>query len=377
MRLGILIYSLGGGGAERVVSHLLPHFVERNIEVHLFLMHADIEYDIPKEVQIHYLENSEPTESGLLKLIKIPILAMKYAKLIKSLNITHSFSLLTRPNYINILSKRFSSKKFKLIISERGQPSLQYSYSGLQSKINRFLIRKLYAKADLVICNSIGNRNDLIQNFGIDKNHISVINNPIDVDKIANIVASESFFDNGFFNLITVGRLNRGKNHKLLIDAVENIQGVRLYILGEGELENELQNQIKEKKLDDKVFLMGFDRNPYKYLKAADLFVFASNHEGFPNVLLEAMACELPILSTNCKSGPDEILLLDQALEDDIMITEYGILTPVDNKRLMIKGIEYFLENDAYLLNTKKNSSQRVKNFDKSSILHQYEENIL
>lgn len=377
MRLGILIYSLGGGGAERVVSHLLPYFLERRIEVHLFLMHATAGYDIPKSVQVHYIENSNPAESGINKLIKIPFLALRYAKLLKQLDITHSLSLLTRPNYINILSRKFTSKKFKLLISERGQPSLQYSYKGLQSTINKFLIRKLYAKADSIICNSMGNRGDLITNFGINKGKIDVINNPIDLDKVDKIDPISDYFDSRYFNIITVGRLNKGKNHKLLIDAVENIDGIRLYILGEGELENELKTIIAERNLDKKIFFMGFDPSPYKYLKAADLFIFGSNHEGFPNVLLEAMACGLPILSTNCKSGPDEILKLDTSLKDDIMITDYGILTPVDNKLLMVKGIEYFRTNTAYLLKTKKNSLERVRRFDKSSILRKYETCIL
>lgn len=377
MRLGILIYSLGGGGAERVVSHLLPYFLERKIEVHLFLMHATIGYDIPENIQVHYIENSSPSESGINKLIKIPFLAMRYAKLLNQLDLTHSLSLLTRPNYINVLSRKFTSKRIKIIISERGQPSLQYSYKGLQSTINKFLIRKLYVKADSIICNSRGNRNDLIDNFGICENKIAVINNPIDLEKIDKLAPIDDFFDSQYFNIITVGRLNKGKNHQLLIDAVENIEGIRLYILGEGELEIELKTTIEARGLEKKIFLLGFDPSPYKYLKAADLFAFASNHEGFPNVLLEAMACGLPILSTNCKSGPDEILKLDKPLVDDIMKTDYGILTPVGNKLLMIKGIEHFMTNTDYLLKTKKNISQRVRNFNKNSILHKYETYIL
>ena len=377
MRLGILIYSLGGGGAERVVSHLLPYFLERKIEVHLFLMHATTGYDIPESIQVHYIENSSPSESGINKLIKIPFLAMRYAKLLNQLDLTHSLSLLTRPNYINVLSRKFTSKRIKIIISERGQPSLQYSYKGLQSTINKFLIRKLYVKADSIICNSRGNRNDLIDNFGICENKIAVINNPIDLEKIDKLAPIDDFFDSQYFNIITVGRLNKGKNHQLLIDAVENIEGIRLYILGEGELENELKTTIEARGLEKKIFLLGFDPSPYKYLKAADLFAFASNHEGFPNVLLEAMACGLPILSTNCKSGPDEILKLDKPLVDDIMKTDYGILTPVGNKLLMIKGIEHFMTNTDYLLKTKKNISQRVRNFNKNSILHKYETYIL
>ncbi|WP_276166274.1 glycosyltransferase [Zobellia alginiliquefaciens] len=373
MNVTLFIYSMAGGGAERVVSYLLPYLKEQGFSVHLVLMNDTISYDIPKDINIHYLERSKGDENGIIKLLKLPFLAFKYARLLKKINVSHSFSLLTRPNYINTLSRLFSSSSPEIIISERSFPSLQYGYGNSQSKINNWLISKLYPKADYILCNSQGNANDLIANYGIDSNITDVIYNPVDIENITKKQAANSFFDPDYFNMITVGRLDTGKNHELLIRALQNLSQARLYILGSGVLSEYLTELAKELRLQDRVFFLGFDNNPYQYLKSADLFVFGSNHEGFPNVLLEAMCCGLPILTTNCKSGPSEIMKLEEAHDEDIMITPYGILTPVGDVQAMSKGMAYFLENPEYLESCKTHVLERIKDFSKEGILKSYE----
>lgn len=373
MTISLLIYSMAGGGAERVVSYLLPYLAKQGVNVHLVLMNKTISYDIPKNIPIHYLENSKGNENGILKLIKLPFLAFKYARLIKKLEVTHSFSLLTRPNYINTISKLFNSLPPKTIISERSFPSLQYGYGNSQSKINNWLIHKLYPKADFILCNSQGNADDLINNYGIESKIIDVIYNPVDIESITKKQAVISFFDSNYFNMVSIGRLDAGKNHELLIRALQNIPQARLYLLGAGVLLEHLVELTKQLNLQNRVFFLGFDNNPYQYLKAADLFVFGSNHEGFPNVLLEAMCCGLPILTTNCKSGPSEIMKLEKSVENDIMTTPYGILTPVGDVNTMAKGMAYFVKNPDYLTSCKTHVLDRIKDFRKEGILKAYE----
>ena len=373
MRLGILIYSLSGGGAERVVSHLASYCVNEKIDVHLILMNTNIGFELPERIKVHFIEKSESDESGILKAIKIPILAFKYAKLAKKLKITHSLSFLTRPAFIHIIASKLNNYSYKVITNERAFPSLQYSYNNFQSVFNKTLIKSLYKKSDLVISNSHGNAYDLVNNFEVPSNKMKVIHNPIDLDKIDIIDPIDSFFDNDNFNIITLGRLDIGKNHVMLIKAIHNLQNpiLRLYIFGIGDMKEDLEKLIIELDLTSQVFLMAFDPNPYKYLKAADLFIFGSNHEGFPNVILEAMACGLPILTTNCKSGPSEIMKLTE-VKDDLMITDYGILVPINNVDLMSKGISYFINNENYIKTCKVNGQTRIKDFEKNHILEQY-----
>ncbi|RED45346.1 N-acetylgalactosamine-N,N'-diacetylbacillosaminyl-diphospho-undecaprenol 4-alpha-N-acetylgalactosaminyltransferase [Winogradskyella eximia] len=373
MRLGILIYSLSGGGAERVVSYLVSYCVSNNIDVHLILMNPTIKYNVPKSTKIHYIEKSDPSESGIKKALKIPVLAYKYAKLVKELKLTHSLSFLTRPSFINVIASKLTSYKFKVITNERAFPSLQYSYKGFQSSFNKTLIKSLYKKSDLVISNSYGNAGDLVDNFEVPSEKMKVIHNPIDLGKIENTESNLSFFDSEKYNIITLGRLDIGKNHEMLIRAIHQLQNpiLHLYIFGVGDLHEHLEKLIEELGLKEQVFLMGFSPNPYQYLKSADLFIFGSNHEGFPNVLLEAMACDLPILSTNCQSGPSEIMEL-KTVKEDIMITDYGILVPIKNTDLMAKGISYFVENSNYAETCKTNSKSRIKDFEKDTILKKY-----
>ncbi|PWH82398.1 glycosyltransferase [Algibacter marinivivus] len=374
MNLGILIYSLSGGGAERVVSHLLAYCNDKNISVHLILMSPSIKYEIPKNIKIHYIEKSNPKESGIIKTLKIPFLAYKYSKLIKKLEITHSLSFLTRPSFINVISSKITSYKFKVITNERAFPSLQYGYKDFQSYFNKKMIKLLYKQSDIVISNSYGNATDLIDNFKVPSDKMKVIHNPIDLEKISKIDPQNNYFDKQRFNIITLGRLDIGKNHTMLIDAISKLNNPKLllYIFGVGNMKATLEAQIKALKLEDQVILAGFDPNPYKYLKKADLFIFGSNHEGFPNVLLEAMSCGLPILTTNCKSGPSEIMKLEDELSNDIMKTDYGILVPIKNVDLMARGINYFISNKDFLNSTKINVLKRAEDFRKNKILKKY-----
>ena len=156
------------------------------------------------------------------------------------------------------------------------------------------------------------------------------------------------------------------------------LQKVRLYIFGVGILKDELEKTIQDLKLENYVFLMGFESNIYKYLKGADLFVFASNHEGFPNVILEAMACELPIVSTNCPSGPNEIFKVNTDYDfSDNVVTDYGILVPRNNIKKMVEAINILMQNKKYYQNCKTQVVKRVADFEANKILDEFKLHLL
>ncbi|MFN3136186.1 MAG: glycosyltransferase [Allomuricauda sp.] len=371
-KIAIFINSLAGGGAERVTSYLLPYLVNKGHKVVLVLTEEQLAYPVPKEVPIHYLDKSGKNESGVTKLLKLPWLAYRYAQLLQKENITHSFSLLTRPCYINIMARWFTKHPYKLMVSERNFPSMQYGGNHLQARINNFLVKRLYPKADLVVSNAKASAQDLVDNFGVAKERTRTIYNPIDIDKIQQMEAIQDFFDPNYVNAVSIGRLVPEKNHTFLLDAVLPFNHLRLYIFGEGELRKSLEEKIQGLGLENRVFLMGFESNPFQYLKAADFFLFGSLNEGFPNVLMEAMCCGLPIVSTNCKSGPDEMMELNESKTDDIMFTDYGILTPVNDVACMQKALEYVLEHPEFLQACKPNLLQRIQDFRREPILEAY-----
>jgi len=354
-KLTILIYSLASGGAERVVSILLKELSQK-YEIELVLMRDVIFYDIPKNVKIILLENSNPNENGIFKLLKLPFLAYKYSKIKSDISI----SFMNRPNYINILSNLF--KNSKTIISERAMPSLQHK-NGLQGKINRFLIKNLYKKANIVVANSKGNSIDLQNNFNV-KNVKTIYN------FIEKIDCKKQKQDKFIF--ITIGRMDKGKNHKLLINAFNELDiDAELWLIGDGYLRNEL-----EKIANKNVKFFGRQKDVYQYLKKADCFVFSSDYEGFPNVLLEAINCNLPIISTDCKSGPREILAPNSDIlkqTDDIEIAEYGILTKVGSVESMKKAMKLIYENKELRYNFKNKAKNRLNEFKIDKIIKKWE----
>jgi N-acetylgalactosamine-N,N'-diacetylbacillosaminyl-diphospho-undecaprenol 4-alpha-N-acetylgalactosaminyltransferase len=310
-------------------------------------------------------------DNGLLKLLKLPILGWQYKKLNRDSSISISF--LSRSNYINIFARIFGMQG-RVIVSERAMPSLQYRGS-MQGDINRFLIKKLFKRADLVVANSKGNAIDLNKNFDI-QNTI-VINNLFDIEKIESLSKEKADTDNSFI-FVTIGRLDEGKNHKLLINAIGRSKiDAKLYIIGDGVLREKLDKQIREMELEERVFLLGKKKNPYKYLSKADCFVFASSREGFPNVLVEALACRLPIISTDCQSGTREILApstdVEFQINIDIELAEYGVLTPIHSLEDMIKAMNLMKESEELRDRYRAKSHTRAMEFDKERIIKEFE----
>ncbi|AJC85170.1 N-acetylgalactosamine-N,N'-diacetylbacillosaminyl-diphospho-undecaprenol 4-alpha-N-acetylgalactosaminyltransferase [Campylobacter peloridis LMG 23910] len=356
-KLAIFIYSLGSGGAERVVSTLLP-ILNLKYEIHLILMNDKISYDIP-EVNIHYLEKSNPNESNLAKFLKLPLLAIKYKKLCEDLKINLQFVFLNRPNYIALMAKSLGLNS-TLIINECTTPSVIYKHNNLNSFINKFLIKKLYNKADLILANSVGNKEDLIQNFNVEAKKCDILYNAIDLENILKKSKEEIDFKEPF--ILSVGRLDHGKNHAMLIRAYTKVKtDLKLVILGEGILKDELLALIETLNLKDKVFLLGFDKNPYKYMSKCEFFAFASSFEGFSNVLIECLACSCAVVCTDHKSGARELFLDD----------EFGLLVKVDDEKAMQEGLEKMCNDEELKINYRQKAFLRAKEFDKINIAKQ------
>jgi len=379
-KMAILIYSLEGDGAERVVSILLNE-LKNDYEITLVLMHNRIDYEIPKEIEVVLLDQGEYQESGVKKLTKLPFLAYSYKEFCKEYEIEISLSFMNRPNYINLLAKSYGNDPV-CIISERITPSKEYFLDSLKDRINRYLIKKLYSKADLILPNSQGIKADLIENFAVPPKIIQVINNPIDIQKIEKFKDEPCRFPFSSFTFVNIGRLHPQKNQKMLIEAFYHLNDphAKLVIIGEGELKEELENLIKDLDIMDRVFLLGRQSNPFAYLSKADTFVLSSDYEGFPNVILEALACDVPVISTDCKSGPREILSSQNGthfeLQKGVEYAKYGMLIPTDDPVSMSEAMGKVIEDEKLRQRYKKMGSLRVKDFQKDKIVSLYKDRI-
>lgn len=355
-KMAVFIYSMAGGGAEKVVSNLLPAFCE-NYEVHLVLMNERIYYDLPKGLKVHFIEHSKPFENGLIKLLKLPFLALKYKKLCTKLGIEIHFVCMERPCFISVLSRLFGMGG-TLILNEGATPSVIYAKKCFKSSVGKFLIRQLYPKADFVFPNSQGNLEDLKENFGVLPEKMAVQYNATDLEQIAELSKEPISQERPFF--LTIGRLDSGKNHELLIRAYAKLKNndKDLLILGEGLLKEHLQGVINELGLGKKVKLLGFEKNPYKYLSKCYAFVFVSLFEGFSNALIEALACGKMVISSDHKSGARELLGEN----------EWGVLVGVNDLNSTKDAMQKALDDENYVKFYEKKAKIRALFFNKNRI---------
>lgn len=378
--LSILITSLSGGGAERVVSVLLNELKDE-YNITLVLLNDTIAYDIPKEdIEIVYLENSSASEIGIKKILKLPLLGWRYKNICHSCNTDVSLSFMYRPNFINIFAKLFGLKS-KVVISERNTPSQVYKGKSLSAKVGNFLIKWLYPKADIIMPNSKGNALDLMKNYNMSEDKLRVIENPFDIKGIAKKGNKEIKLQvDDDFIFIMVGRLEEHKKHMLAVEAFAKLKqsNTQLWILGQGPMQKEIESLIEKFGLENRVKLLGFDKNPYKYMTKADCFLLSSTREGFPNVVVEAMACGLPVISSDCHSGPREIVApssdVNKKLIEEIETAEYGMLFPVDNEEMLLKSMETIVKDTNLYKKLQEKSKTRANDFMTDVIIDRFRE---
>lgn len=386
--VAIIISSLKGGGAERVVSLLSQELCKR---YNLYLIVFDSE-DMAYSYGGNLVDINVKSHGNIfMKIINVIRRTYKVRKSKKQYNIQYSISFLGSANIVNILSRR----KDKVIVSIRSHMSKRKN-DGIMYIIG-YLNKFLYNMADTIIAISNGVAKDLIKNYKIKKESVSCIYNPIDIAKIDELslepLHSNHLFTDETFTIINVGRLTNAKGQWHLIRALsyvkKEIANIKLLILGQGELENYLKDLVENLGLNDNVVFLGYQKNPFKYIRKSDLFVFSSLYEGFGNVIIESMACNTPIISTDCRSGPREILAPGTDVEyetQDIEYCEYGVLVPVcdgihynhntpltKEERLLAKSIIELYKDEKLRKQYSSKGKDRVKDFDINSVVKEWE----
>lgn len=298
-----LLPSLTGGGAERVFTTLLRHLDRTRFEPHLALLRAQGVYleDIPKDVPIHDL-----------KVSRVRYALPGIVRLIWKLRPHTVLATMGHLNIALISAKPFFPPDTKLLVREAVIPSALFREENKNVRLWGWLYRNFYKRADTVVCLSDSMVNDLVENFGIPRDKLVRIYNPVDTDKVRELAqaGSNPFKDPGP-HLVAAGRICRQKGFDVLIEAMPAVlrrfPDAQLTILGDGPLEAELKAQAQNLGLKDKVVFVGFQANPWIYLKHADAFILPSRYEGLPNVLLEALALETPVVVSDCPGGIREI----------------------------------------------------------------------
>lgn len=361
------------GGVQRIVSKLASHFAKNNDVGIILFENRPIAFDIDKRVRIHILPRKRLNNLVLSKkdieltlkageeLYNYRITHLK--RLVKYLNADTFVSFEDYNNLIAIETIESVCKEKKLIISSRVSIEYQYKDSlthllGYDFYIQK--IKELYKVADTVVSVSEGIKSEL-ESLGIKS---TVIHNSIDTDKIGELSKEDVEFKD---YIVSVGRLyNKQKGQEDLIKAFAMIKDLikeNLVIIGDGPDKEYLNDLINTLDVKSRIKIIGFVKNPYKYMKNSKFFVFPSYYEGFPNTLLEAMACGCACISYDFE--PSSAFISDSGKYIRIV------------KRGDIKGLassmEEFCNNESLLLSYKALSSKRVEVFDEITMLKKWE----
>lgn len=342
MNIAILIPSLSGGGAERVASIVGEYYSDKGHRVYYFLGNVRLRkrYDTKGTIISTGIVNfGDNTIDNMVYLISSAHIMRNYKK---KYCINAAFSFMEEFNLINVLSRRSE----RVICSECTLPSLRPDMTGLF--YNKYMIRVLYNKADRIIVKSSYSAKEMSEIYHVKKQKMVKIPNPVIVEK-ASYTEKEWIY--GEHTVVCVGRYVEVKQQDIAIKAfsrvAERVEDAKLIICGEGPQKQYLEKLIKTLHLQDKVYLLGFQSDITYYYEHAKVFLLTSDNESFGNVILEAMAAGLPVISLNSPGGPPEILGCKKKIVTEAEYARYGIIAPLlhSNKGIKVTAQEKELGN--------------------------------
>jgi glycosyltransferase involved in cell wall biosynthesis len=345
-RLALFLPNFAGGGAERVMVNLAKGFAKRGLRVDLLLAEAAGPYlnEVPTSIRVIDLK-AKRVSGSLLPLTR-------YLRREKP---TALLSALRPANVVAVLAKKLSRSPTRIVITEHSSrvwrktpartrcqgagrttpPRIGEAFNARRALL-RVLARQSYPMADSVIAVSTGVAEDIAASVRLRANRLHVAPNAVVTDetqRMARATLSHPWFLPGASPVIlAVGRLAEEKDFPTLIRAfvtVRRTTHARLLILGEGEERPRLEALVRSLELDGSVQLPGFVRNPFAFMARSAVFVLSSAREAMPTVLIEALACGLPVVATDCGSGPRELL------RDGL----YGRLVPMGHADGLAKAI--------------------------------------
>jgi glycosyltransferase involved in cell wall biosynthesis len=311
------------GGAEKMLNRLAVGFVEAGLAVDLVVAAAE-----------------GPNLSGLPACVRVVDLGSKrllssvlpLARYLRRERPKALLSTLDHANLVAIWARMLGRSRARLVLREANTLSVaSLGSEDFRDRIVPRLARCFYRRADAIVAVSEGVARDLIDNVRLPERMVHVVHNPTYDPSIVELMEEPVdhpwFADRGSPVVIAVGRLSPQKRLDDLLRAVavaRREQPLRLMVIGDGEERGRLESLTAELGLTEDVSFAGYQLNPYAYLARADLYALSSAWEGFPNTLVEALACGLAVVATDCPSGPREILGVEA-----LGVGPYGTLVPV------------------------------------------------
>lgn len=335
MKIALLIPTLRSGGAERVAIRMADVLSQDNEVCIIVFSTADMRYACNH--RIISLDSTVGYFTGPRRVFNAISRILQLKRVLDENEFDVCFSFGDSANVVSLLTPG----RCKRIVSLRGYAKVLQPDRWVNRWVFIPMLRRLYARAAAIVCVSKKMREDLVRNYRLDTNSVRMLYNGYDVNEIRSM--AEHTCDESFMRLcstrkviIAVGTLRYAKGYWHLIRAFRHVReehpDTHLVILGNNHADNrmKLDRLVESLGLTDAVSFLGFDENPFKYIARSDIYVLSSISEGFPNSLVEAMACGTPVIAADCMTGPREILrgTHEDTELHEVEHTVYGVLVP-------------------------------------------------
>jgi glycosyltransferase involved in cell wall biosynthesis len=340
-RIAVFLSGLSGGGAQRRSLLLARGFVERGCTVDVVVVRSEGPFRaaVPAGARLFVLESYVAHLPVIRNFKGLWVMSSLFA-LARYLAVERPHVLLSTSipaNLAALWGRALSHTRIPIVITANlNLTKATAKWGAFIAKLLHWLISRAYNSAQAVIAISRGVAEDLMTVTGIAEERVFQIYNPLDLELVARL--SRETVHHPWLStdappvVLAVGKLKLQKDYPTLVRAFARVQANRkmhLVILGEGEERARIERLTKELGIENDVYMPGFVENPFAWMVRASVFVLASAWEGFSNVLLEALACGCTVVSTDCPSGPREILADGK----------FGYLVPVGNDAALADAI--------------------------------------
>jgi glycosyltransferase involved in cell wall biosynthesis len=379
----LLINSMGTGGAERAVAKVARGLraAGRDIRVLCLEREAPGESAFPGQ-EIVRLSGLRASSSSVLKLIMLPLLARRLAAYVRRERATVVMSHLFRANFVNVLSRLLARASHRVILVNHTRVS-RLSSEGFQGRMNWSFCRWLYPRADFVASVSAGAAEECARLLSLQSEKSITLHDPVDISAAASAAATAK----PVHAIVAVGRLVRLKRFSDLIDSFASVAGefprLELRIIGDGPERSNLERQAGATEVGDRIHFLGRLADPLPDLAGCEVFVSASETEGFGMAIVEALAAGIPVIASDCAFGPREILApsTDPArrLEGDAPaeLTAYGILFAVGSAVALTAALRRILADASLRASLAQRGPRRASDFSVEKSTAEYDKLLL